>query len=395
MRFRQAMEQALYGPDGFFRRTGPGPAGHFRTSVHASPLFAAALAVLVARLDAALGEPDPFDLVDVGGGRGELLTGLLAALPPDLAKRVRATGVELAARPAGLPSEIGWTADLPTAVTGLLVATEWLDNVPLEIVEVDPDGVVRYLDERLELAEPIEPADAAWLERWWPLDPAATGARAEIGAPRDAAWQAAVGAVERGLALAVDYGHVAGHRPLFGSLAAFRHGREVEPVTDGTSDLTCAVAMDSLAPASTGWAFAAAGGAHRARGRRRPPTDRVGHGRSRGLSAGARAGRGGGRAHRPGRAGRTLVVAAMGMNNRHTGGTLPVMTAKVTLSFSDQTIADARLWAERDGVSLSAWIDRAAQERALREIFNAHAATVRKMGLDDDTPRWPTRKRSR
>ncbi|WP_238015520.1 hypothetical protein KZZ52_03335 [Dactylosporangium sp. AC04546] len=60
------------------------------------------------------------------------------------------------------------------------------------------------------------------------------------------------------------------------------------------------------------------------------------------------------------------------------------MTAKVTLSFSDQTIADARLWAERDGVSLSAWIDRAAQERALRSIFTAHAEAVRRAKLDLD-----------
>src|SRR5690242_20629150 len=247
MRFRQAMDRALYGPDGFYRRPGPGPAGHFRTSVHASPLFAAALATLVERLDAALGEPDPLDLVDVGAGRGELLTGLLAALPPAIAKRVRATGVEMAPRPAGLAAEVAWAGEIPTGLVGLLVATEWLDNVPLDIVEVDADGTVRYLDERFELAEPIEPADAAWLARWWPLDPAATGARAEIGKPRDAAWQAAAGAVTRGLALAVDYGHVSGQRPLFGSLTAFRSGREVDPVTDGSCDLTCAVAVDSLA----------------------------------------------------------------------------------------------------------------------------------------------------
>jgi SAM-dependent MidA family methyltransferase len=257
MRFRQAMDRALYGPDGFFRRSGPGPAGHFRTSVHASPLFAEALAVLVTRLDAALGEPDPFDLVDVGAGRGELLTGLLAALPPAITKRVRAIGVELAPRPADLSPGIAWSADLPTGVVGLLVATEWLDNVPLEIVEVDADGAVRYLDERLQLADPIEPADAAWLARWWPLDPTATGARAEIGAPRDAAWQTAVGAVARGLALAVDYGHVAGQRPLFGSLTAFRAGREVDPVTDGSCDLTCGVALDSLAQAVPMRQFAA------------------------------------------------------------------------------------------------------------------------------------------
>ena len=60
------------------------------------------------------------------------------------------------------------------------------------------------------------------------------------------------------------------------------------------------------------------------------------------------------------------------------------MTAKVTISFTDQTIADARTLAERDGVSLSAWIDRAARERALREIFAAHAAAVRRAGLDDE-----------
>ena len=60
------------------------------------------------------------------------------------------------------------------------------------------------------------------------------------------------------------------------------------------------------------------------------------------------------------------------------------MTAKVTLSFSDETIADARQWAEREGLSLSAWVDLAARERALRQIFTAHAAAVRRAGLDEE-----------
>jgi hypothetical protein len=72
------------------------------------------------------------------------------------------------------------------------------------------------------------------------------------------------------------------------------------------------------------------------------------------------------------------------MTNGHTRGTISAMTTKVTLSFSDQTIADARLWAERDGVSLSAWIDRAAQDRALREIFSAHAEAIRRAKVDLD-----------
>lgn len=58
------------------------------------------------------------------------------------------------------------------------------------------------------------------------------------------------------------------------------------------------------------------------------------------------------------------------------------MTAKVTLSFSDDTIADARRLAEKAGVSLSAWMDRAARERTRREVFAAHAEAVKRAGLD-------------
>ncbi|WP_175510337.1 hypothetical protein [Micromonospora phaseoli] len=58
------------------------------------------------------------------------------------------------------------------------------------------------------------------------------------------------------------------------------------------------------------------------------------------------------------------------------------MTAKVTLSFSDETIADARRFAKREGLSLSAWMDQAAQEKALREVFTAHATAVGRAGLD-------------
>ncbi|MEV6925483.1 SAM-dependent methyltransferase [Dactylosporangium sp. NPDC051485] len=243
------MEAALYGPDGFFVRSRP--AAHFRTSATASPLFAGAVATLLGRLDEALGHPDPLDLVDVGAGRGELLTGVLAALPEQVRARVRATAVEKAPRPGELPSTIGWTSSPPTGVVGLLVATEWLDNIPVEIVELDAHVRPRYLqsspDGTLALAPGgLDPSDAAWLARWWPLEGAPPGARAEIGAPRDEAWAAAAGCVARGLALAVDYGHVAADRPLFGTLTGFRDGREVPPVADGSCDLTVSVALDSL-----------------------------------------------------------------------------------------------------------------------------------------------------
>jgi SAM-dependent MidA family methyltransferase len=200
MRWRNAMEQALYGPEGFFTRPGPGPAAHFRTSVHASPAFAAALATLVTRVDATLGRPDRLDLVDVGAGRGELLTGILATLPESVTHRVHAVAVERAGRPTGLPAAITWTDAVPAAITGVLLATEWLDNVPVDVAEVDGSGTVRYVlvdpDGTEHPGPPVDGADAAWLDRWWPLrDP---GTRAEIGRPRDAAWAAAVSSVRRG-----------------------------------------------------------------------------------------------------------------------------------------------------------------------------------------------------
>ena len=248
--WRLAMQAALYGDDGFFVRKHDGPADHFRTSGHASPLFAGALLRLAGRVDAALGHPGRFDLVDVGAGRGELITTLLAMLPDELAGRVRATAVEVAARPAGLDPAVHWRQDVPENLTGLLIATEWLDNVPLDILETDEDGHLRkVLVDRATggetLGAPADPADLSWTERWWPGP-----GRVEIGRPRDTAWAGAVGSVRRGAALCVDYGHVKAQRPAFGTLTGFRRGRQVPPVPDGTCDVTAHVAMDSVAAAA-------------------------------------------------------------------------------------------------------------------------------------------------
>ncbi|WP_338703719.1 SAM-dependent methyltransferase [Streptomyces sp. Q6] len=244
------MEEALYGPAGFYRRP-EGPAGHFRTSVHASTLFAGAVAALLCRVDAALGEPAELTFVDMAAGRGELISAVLRALPAGVAARARACAVEKAERPADLDHRIEWRAEPPSGVTGLLFANEWLDNVPLDVVEADAHGTARLVlvegDGTETLAPgPLDEVAARWLETWWP-PPAEPGLRAEVGLPRDEAWAAAVRTLERGLAVAVDYAHTRGSRPSFGTLTGFREGRGTTPVPDGSCDITAHVALDACA----------------------------------------------------------------------------------------------------------------------------------------------------
>jgi SAM-dependent MidA family methyltransferase len=266
--WRTAMEQALYGQDGFYRRPGAGPAAHFRTSAH-NPVFAEAVARLLLKVDERLGAPARLDFVDMAAGRGELAAGVaewLAAEAPEAAGRLRAVAVDLGPRPEGLPAAVEWAGEAPAGVVGLLVANEWLDNVVCDVAEVGEDGAARIVevdpgsgDERLGAVP--DAAQREWLERWWPLESGPVvgdrqhaprpepGTRAEIGLDRDAAWRSAVDRLDRGVALAIDYSHTSADRPRFGTLTGYRDGHQVPAVPDGTCDITAHVALDACAAA--------------------------------------------------------------------------------------------------------------------------------------------------
>ncbi len=235
------MERALYGPGGFYRRELP--RNHFSTSAQ-TPVFAEAVARLAGEVDEALGRPATFDVVDVGAGNGELL-GHLASL---LDERAHLTAVELRPKPKDLPQRISWRADVPSGVTGLVIACELLDNVPCDAAVVDGEGEVRYeeVDEvgTTRPGDPIEDADAKWLAEWWPIHQ--VGERAEIGRPREAKWRELAECIDAGTVLAIDYGHTRADRPETGTIVGFRDGRGVGPVPDGTCDITAHVAVDAI-----------------------------------------------------------------------------------------------------------------------------------------------------
>lgn len=217
--WREAMTDALYGPDGFFVRELA--RSHFRTSVTSGPVFATAVRRLAGRVDDALGRPDPFDVVDLGAGGGELLAAL-----PDVPTRWRLQPVEV---------HDPW----PGEVHGLVFANELLDNVPLDVtfdgllVEVAADGTER-------LGALAAPELVAWSQQWW-----VRSRRIEVGLARDQTWARIAGTVRRGLAVAVDYGHTSANRST--SLTGYLDGHQVAPIPNGLSDLTAYVAIDSCA----------------------------------------------------------------------------------------------------------------------------------------------------
>jgi SAM-dependent MidA family methyltransferase len=265
-----AWERAAYGPLGFYSEGAGavlGTSRFFRTSVHVGPVFHRAIATLLVEVDERLEHPAVLDLVDVGAGRGELLVGVLASLPQEVAARVRARAVDVHARPADLDPRVGWItgvapAAVPHALRGLVVANEWLDDVPLDVVEVNDDGALRLVlvetDGTEHLGPSIDDDDAwrawgldataarAWLDLAWPLEH--PGDRGELGHPRDAAWAEVVSRLDAGTALAVDYRHPAGWDA--GTLCGYREaGRAVRPVPDGSLNLTAHVSTGSVAAA--------------------------------------------------------------------------------------------------------------------------------------------------
>ena len=263
--WREAWWSALYGPRGFYRQP-TGPSGHFTTATHG-----ATGAALARTLWAWAHRYDLDGIVDVGAGRGELLSHLYAAAPDR-----PLAGLDVVSRPVDLPDAVAWAESpggslLPadwSPPRALLVAHEWLDVVPCTLAEVDHAGVLRelcvpltplsnpgscsephrnpYPDRTNEpLGPPLSGPDLEWCQQFWPTD--RVGDPVEVGRQRDEAWSALLDRLAPGsVALAIDYGHEASDRPTDGTFAAYREGHLVDPVPDGSCDLTAHVAIDSL-----------------------------------------------------------------------------------------------------------------------------------------------------
>ena len=188
--FADFQEAALYDAEhGFFTRGGgAGRAGRdFVTSPEVGSLFGMVIARALDDVWHRLGEPDPFVVVEAGAGRGRLGADVVRAAPDCLAalryvmversaqlrdeQRERmaveppdeALGPFLVLEEGEAPEPQGGQGPIVTAldelpavrVTGVVVANELLDNLPVHVVERGEDGWLEQVGMLLRRGEVI------------------------------------------------------------------------------------------------------------------------------------------------------------------------------------------------------------------------------------------------
>ncbi len=266
MPFARFMELALYDPDGGYYRSAdarPGRGGDFLTAPELHPMVGEMLGRAVEDAWRALGEPDPFVVVEHGAGEGALAVPLLRVLPPAIHyapieiddRRLATLRARLAE--AGLADRLDdRQANAP--FDGVVIANEVLDALPVHRVRLAATGL-------RELAVDVAP-DGAFIEvEVAPTTPAlaarlategielVAGQTAEIALGIDDWVASAVAPLRRGLALLIDYGATASElydpiRRRDGTLRAYvRHQVGDDPYRlVGRQDLTAHVDVTAV-----------------------------------------------------------------------------------------------------------------------------------------------------
>ena len=219
--FARYMELALYAPGLGYYSAGArkfGPEGDFVTAPELSPMFARCLAMQAAQvLDQTAGE-----ILEMGPGSGALAADLFAELEsfgkapprylllevsPELRERQRS---RIAERFPGKVDRFVWLDRLPQGFRGLVIANEVLDVLPCSLVR-------RVDNEFLERGVILSEAGFAWDDEPLPdgelkrrcqavFPPGDYDYLSEVGLAAEALVRTVAGALDKGVALFIDYG---------------------------------------------------------------------------------------------------------------------------------------------------------------------------------------------
>jgi SAM-dependent MidA family methyltransferase len=259
MPFERFMELALYGPGGFFasETLRSIKSGDFLTSPEVSSLFGTTLAAFAAAERERVGEP--FRLVEVGAGSGSLLRALLEALDIE----TWAVDVSPSARTAlskVIPAaRVVTTLDqVPSPFTGVILANEMLDNLPMAIAQLTDRGWrerwVGVESNRLTFVDaPVREEVNAWLEAF--AGPVENGGWVEVQLQAFDWIGRALAVVASGALVVIDYGDTAENlapRRRDGTLRTYRsHHLGPHPLDEpGATDITADVNFSALMAAA-------------------------------------------------------------------------------------------------------------------------------------------------
>ena len=277
--FDRFMELALYAPGlGYYvaGATKFGPGGDFITAPDLSPLFGLCLARQCQEVLMALGGGE---ILELGAGNGELaaqiLEGLKGAdclprryliLEPGAELRERQRDL-LAARHPGLIDRVHWLTGLPATFTGVMVANEVMDAMPVSRFRIDAEGQPA----EYRVRPPATAEEQDWAEMLAPpenpalaLAVAGLQARGLVRMPGYVSevnlslgpWMGALAAsLRQGLLLLIDYGYeetdyYRAERSMGTLVCHYRHQAHGDPYAHlGLQDITAHVDFSAVARA--------------------------------------------------------------------------------------------------------------------------------------------------
>lgn len=250
MPFERFMALALYDPDAGFFGSGPlrsAKSGDFLTSPEVSPWFGRTLAKAIG---------SPHTLVEVGAGSGSLLGPLVDALE---VRPLRVVAIDASPAARTALSDMGFEtardlADLEEPFSGVILANELLDNLPMRLAARSGVGwVERWIgldgDALVLVAAPARDDTVAWLDAYAGALPQGGVVEVQLEA---AAWlHRAIDLLESGTIIVIDYGATAEElvpRRAIGTLRTYRaHHLGPDPLLEpGATDITADVNFTAL-----------------------------------------------------------------------------------------------------------------------------------------------------
>ena len=274
--FDRYMELALYAPGLGYYVTGHrkfGEQGDFITSPEVSPLFAQCLATQCQQV---LEQIKDGDLLEFGAGSGVLAADILLELErlkslpdtymildvsPELRQRQRET---LQRKAPHLLQRITWIDTLPNKFSGVMLANEVLDAMPVHQFRLSNDSIeeqfVRYNEQgdfEAHFGTPTTPNFTAQVQAQLPQDVTlAEGYYSEINL-RATPWIKAISdTLQTGAVLLIDYGYPGREyyhpdRNQGTLMCHYRHRAHADPlILPGLQDITAFVDFTAVADAA-------------------------------------------------------------------------------------------------------------------------------------------------